>query len=79
MREEIPPLPLPAHICPLCGGPNGCAPAACGRFEVECWCSRTRIAADVLARIPAEQRLRACVCARCAGAEAGPGRPSGVQ
>jgi hypothetical protein len=71
MPEHPPPLlPLPAHTCPLCGGPNGCAPAACGRFDVDCWCSRARIPADVLARIPAEQRNRACVCARCAGGEA---------
>ena len=81
MREELPPpVPLPALACPLCGGPNGCAPAACGRFDVDCWCSRTRIAAEVLARIPADQRMKACVCARCAagatdaGAQA-PGRP----
>ena len=72
MREELPPpVPLQNPSCPLCGGPNGCAPAACGRFDVDCWCSRTRIPAEVLARIPADQRMKACVCARCAagGAE----------
>jgi hypothetical protein len=71
MPTDPPPLlPLPAHTCPLCGGPNGCAPASCGRFDVDCWCSRARIPADVLARIPADQRNRACVCARCAAGEA---------
>ena len=71
MREELPPaVPLAAPTCPLCGGPNGCTPAACGRFDVECWCSRTRIPAEVLARIPTDQRMKACVCARCAAGEA---------
>jgi hypothetical protein len=69
-EDTAPPVPLPATTCPLCSGPNGCAPAACGRFDVDCWCSTARIPADVLARIPAEQRLRACVCARCAGGSA---------
>ena len=34
--------PLPAHRCPLCGGPNGCAAAAAGRFDVPCWCAEVR-------------------------------------
>ncbi|MEX8518918.1 MAG: cysteine-rich CWC family protein [Leptothrix sp. (in: b-proteobacteria)] len=61
--------PLAAHRCPLCGGPNGCAPAQAGRFDVACWCTTTRIPAEVLARIPAEQRGLACVCQRCASGQ----------
>lgn len=77
MREELPPsVPLSATTCPLCGGPNACAPAACGRFDVDCWCSRARIPAEVLARIPAEQRMKACVCARCAAGEAETAAPA---
>ena len=65
--------PLAAHHCPLCGGPNGCAPAASGSFATPCWCRTARISPEVLARVPAEQRGRACLCARCASAAAGEG------
>jgi hypothetical protein len=58
--------PLAEPRCPLCGGPNGCAPAEVGRFDVACWCTEVRFSPDVLARIPAEQRGRACLCQRCA-------------
>lgn len=68
--------PLPNRLCPLCGGPNDCAPAACGRFDVDCWCSRARIAPQVLQQIPAEARDRACLCARCA---AGPAAQEGTR
>ncbi len=55
--------------CPLCGGPNGCAPARTGELATPCWCRDVTIAADVLARIPAAQRDEACICAKCAGVE----------
>jgi hypothetical protein len=60
--------PLPNRDCPLCGGPNGCAPAACGSFEVDCWCRRVRIDAAVLASVPEAARGRACLCRACATA-----------
>ena len=60
--------PLPATACPLCGGPNGCAPAVSGSFDSPCWCTAVRIPAEVLARIPAAQRGLACVCRACAEA-----------
>jgi hypothetical protein len=63
-----PARPLPNLICPLCGGPNGCAPAACGRFDVDCWCRDARFTSELLQRVPAEARGNACVCARCAAA-----------
>lgn len=65
--------PLPNLACPLCGGPNDCTPAGCGRFDVACWCAQARFPAAVLERVPVEQRGIACVCRRCAegGHEAG--------
>ncbi|MBL8303119.1 MAG: cysteine-rich CWC family protein [Ideonella sp.] len=62
-----PPSPLANHRCPLCGGPNACAPAACGRFDVDCWCREASFGAALLARVPAAARGLACVCKRCAG------------
>jgi hypothetical protein len=59
------PQPLPAHQCPLCGGPNACAPAQAGQFKVDCWCTRTRFPAALLERIPPEQRGQACICQAC--------------
>ncbi|NRF67870.1 cysteine-rich CWC family protein [Aquincola sp. S2] len=58
-------IPLPHTRCPLCGGSNGCAPAACGSFDTPCWCTGVRIPAALIARLPAEQRGTACVCRRC--------------
>jgi hypothetical protein len=61
-------LPRPALGCPLCGGPNGCAPAASGGFDTPCWCNGVVVDPAALERVPPEQRGRACICARCAGA-----------
>lgn len=58
--------PKPNNTCPLCGGPNGCAPAASGSFDTPCWCTTTPIDPAVLARIPEAQRHQACVCRNCA-------------
>jgi hypothetical protein len=58
--------PLPNHICPLCGGANQCAPAAAGRFDVQCWCTTATVSAEAIARIPPELRDKACLCPRCA-------------
>jgi hypothetical protein len=65
--NPIPPLqPLPEIRCPLCGGPNGCAPAREGSFDTPCWCRDVTFSADLLARVPAAQAGRACICPRCA-------------
>jgi hypothetical protein len=58
--------PLGHAVCLLCGGPNGCAVAACGRFDVACWCSKVRFSAELLARVPPVHRGNACICRRCA-------------
>ncbi len=71
---SAPGIPLPNHQCPLCGGPNGCAPAACGRFDVTCWCTDLPIPPATLARVPESQRGLACLCAACAGAATAAGR-----
>lgn len=67
---ETPATPLPETRCPLCGGPNGCAPAASGRFDTPCWCRDAAFSAELLARVAPAQRGRACICARCAAAAA---------
>jgi len=58
--------PKPNHTCPLCGGPNGCAPAAAGSLDVPCWCTTAVIDPSALARVPEAQRNLACICRRCA-------------
>ena len=52
-----------ATRCALCGGPNDCG-MALGKSD--CWCFSTPIPAEVLARVPDEERNRVCVCRRCA-------------
>lgn len=56
-----------AQRCPLCGGFNQCAPAQSGDLTSECWCRTARIAPEVLARIPVDQKMKACLCPACAG------------
>lgn len=52
-------------VCPLCGRSSECGVAA-GKGIEECWCSRVCFPPDLLARVPAEMRDRACICAACA-------------
>lgn len=68
--------PLPNHTCPLCGQPNGCAPARAGDFAVECWCARVVISQEALDRVPEPMRGKACLCPRCASG-APPAAPAG--
>jgi hypothetical protein len=58
--------PMATATCPLCGGPNGCAPAASGSFASPCWCTQAAIDPAALAAIPAALKNRACLCPRCA-------------
>ncbi|RUP23575.1 MAG: hypothetical protein EKK45_29285 [Curvibacter sp.] len=64
MTADPPPNNLPADRCPLCGQPNECG--ACQGDASNCWCMSTPIRADLLARLPAEERGLRCVCAQCA-------------
>lgn len=57
--------PSPAYVCPVCGGPNECAPARSGDFGTPCWCTNVAANPDVLASLPVAARNRACLCRRC--------------
>ncbi|MDN2710212.1 MULTISPECIES: cysteine-rich CWC family protein [unclassified Janthinobacterium] len=65
MQAPLKGVPAPEHRCPLCGGPNGCAPARSGSFATPCWCQAQPIDAAARARVPPEQRGKACICRRC--------------
>jgi hypothetical protein len=57
-----------ATRCPLCGEPNRCAlaaPRAPGSEPPPCWCRAERFPAELLERVPAPQRRRACICRSC--------------
>lgn len=59
---------LPSH-CPLCGQPNQCAmeiERASGIKQPPCWCTDLTFDPAVLDRIPAADRMQACVCRACA-------------
>ncbi|RYZ05407.1 MAG: hypothetical protein EOO24_12430 [Comamonadaceae bacterium] len=61
-----------ADRCPLCGNGNVCAMAAGGGISsspAACWCMSAEIPESLLARLPAAQRGRACVCAACVAAK----------
>lgn len=60
------PLPRNAPNCPLCGGPNNCAPVCAGSFDVDCWCRSVTFSAAVLAALPEDARGTACLCRACA-------------
>jgi len=50
--------------CPLCGEPNACARVLCHN-QCECWCARQSFPRELLDRVPAEAKDRACICAAC--------------
>jgi hypothetical protein len=54
-------------ICPTCGEPNTCGMS---QGLTECWCFSVGIPRTALDRIPAEAKDRACICPRCAQAQA---------
>ena len=69
--------PKANHVCPLCGGPNDCAPARSGCLDTPCWCEAVIVDAATIARIPAAARGEACICRRCAAAPAPALAPGG--
>lgn len=69
--------PEPNITCPLCGGPNGCAPAASGTFDTPCWCKDASFSAQLLERLPEVLRGTACVCRACAARAAAAPRACG--
>lgn len=80
-RRPVPPLPplppQPEPRCPLCGRPNNCAAARTASFDSPCWCEDATFSADLLARVPAAQAGRACICRACAEAASRPAGPAG--
>jgi hypothetical protein len=67
----VKPQVLDAPLCPLCGQPNRCRPAAAGDLGVDCWCMHVDIPRERLDAIPLPLRGRACLCPACAGAADG--------
>ena len=66
------PSPDPSR-CPLCGQANQCAMVqerSSGQKQPPCWCTQATFSAELLARVPAESKGLACVCAACAQADA---------
>ncbi len=75
MPDITPPAtPIPAHDCPICGGPNRCAAAESGSFDTPCWCRDATFSPDLLARVPEVRRGQACICQDCAMRETSPDR-----
>lgn len=59
--------------CPLCGQPNRCAmelERETGVKQGPCWCVSAVFTPELLARVPADAQVAACVCAACAAAAA---------
>ncbi|XVJ70590.1 MAG: cysteine-rich CWC family protein [Rhizobacter sp.] len=66
MNTSTPAAPLAEHHCPLCGQANHCVVACSASFDQPCWCTTVQFSAETLARIPPDQRGKACVCRSCA-------------
>ncbi|MES2950644.1 MAG: cysteine-rich CWC family protein [Pseudomonadota bacterium] len=73
--SEIPSLhAINTSQCPLCGQSNQCANEVerlTGLPQEPCWCTTAVFTPELLARVPAEARRLACICARCAAAASG--------
>ena len=65
MNTETGLQPRTSLFCPLCGGPNACMPAHCGRFDAACWCAGVKFRPELLAQVPVAERGRDCICERC--------------
>ncbi|GMV46692.1 MAG: hypothetical protein AMXMBFR66_20900 [Pseudomonadota bacterium] len=59
---------LPEPLCPLCGSPNACRPAATGSLGEACWCRGVTFSPELLAAVPGPKRSIACICRACAEA-----------
>ncbi|MDR2333165.1 MAG: cysteine-rich CWC family protein [Burkholderiaceae bacterium] len=51
--------------CPLCGQANQCAIVA-GLAPESCWCMKEPVSREALARVPEQERGKACICPHCA-------------
>jgi hypothetical protein len=57
-------------LCPVCGEPNTCGMSQGKQDNTECWCFNLKIPQASLDRVPAEAKNVACICPRCAAAQA---------
>ena len=47
--------------CPFCQSSNHCM-----AHEIQtCWCSKSKIAKDLIALVPAAQKKKSCICFAC--------------
>ncbi len=53
------------RLCPLCRRPNHCGALSGAEGAKRCWCHDVKVPAALLARVPAEERGKACVCREC--------------
>jgi len=51
--------------CPLCDEANECQLCSSVAYKDPCWCLSVEMPGELLARVPAHFRNRACVCRRC--------------
>jgi hypothetical protein len=49
----------------LCGGANDCQHCTAAAYKGPCWCTTARIPDELIARVPAEARNKACICRAC--------------
>lgn len=65
----MPAIPVDSTVCPLCKQPNACRLAEAASCDEACWCKTERFGPALLARVPNEQRGRACICRPCVMAD----------
>ena len=51
--------------CPLCGRANECQLCTLAAYKGPCWCAKVKIPEELIARLPADARNRACFCRDC--------------
>jgi hypothetical protein len=51
--------------CPICGEANQCQLCTDSAYKGPCWCASVKIPAELLARVPAEDVNKSCICKRC--------------
>lgn len=69
----LPPAPNDPARCPLCGAANVCAmeiERTTGLAQPPCWCMSASFTYDLRARVQADARGLACICANCVSAAA---------
>ena len=61
-----------ASRCPLCRGFNDCRLCTNAAYKGPCWCETAQIPDELLTRVPAAKKHRACICRACVEAGALP-------